>query len=514
MSLRRSLVALLGVCGALGIAERTLAIPPAAPATNLGDAITEIDLARAQHLLERASGDPTRIALERARLSIYLGACDDAAAQLSAPTLGESKEGASLAALARSCARATAAGFVIEDKQKGIWLRLQDDADRVLAPYIIDTATRARDTITRDLGVDLPRPLRIDLVRDQFSLAAVSGLPVTAAETTGTLAVARWGRVILLSPRASASGYPWQDTLAHEITHLVITRGTRDRAPLWLQEGLAKREESRWREARPFDDPSWADLTARDALIDGRSIGIDQLGPSIAMLPTPEAATTAFAEVSSFVKYWLAENGSAALGLLFLDLKSSEPGNVDGALKSVSGYTLAQWNARWQAALRDQPPDPREERARLPFPKDPRRLARQLRLGDLLGERNHTEVALGQFLSALTDAPAESPVRFRAARTHLLLHQPEAFQSAIGTEAMLRGGHGGWFALEARALRETGHGPAAVKASEQALSLDPLAEDVACDGFVRAPNGTATLPADPARRALCESARVPIQLRP
>jgi hypothetical protein len=514
MSLRGPLVALFAVLGTLGIAHRTAAISPVAPPKNLGDAITEIDLARAGQLLERASGDATRIALERARLSIYLGACDDAAAQLSAPTLAESREGASLAALARSCARATASGFVIEDKEKGVWLRLQDDADRVLAPYIIDTAMRARDTITRDLGVDLPRPLRIDLVRDQFSLAAVSGLPVTAAETTGTLAVARWGRVILLSPRAATAGYPWQDTLAHEIAHLVITRATRDRAPLWLQEGLAKREESRWREARPFDDPSWADQTAREALIEGRSIGIDQLGPSIAMLPTPEAATTAFAEVSSFVKYWLTENGSAALGLLFLDLKSSEPGDVDSALKSVSGYTLAQWNARWQAALRDERPDPREERARLPLPKNPRQLARQMRLGDLLGERNHTEVALGQFLSALTGGGAEPSVRWRAARTHLLLQQPQSFPTALGTQEMLRGAHGGWFALEGRALRDGGRPEDAAKASEQALSLDPLAEDVACDGEVRPPNGTAALPADPARRALCASARVPIGERP
>src|SRR5687767_11718168 len=142
-----------------------------ATARDVEDAIIEIDLGRARKLLDRASAEATRLAIERARLSIYLGECDSAAAQLSAPTLAETKEGASLGSLARTCARATAAGFIVEDAARGIWMRLQDDADRVLAPFIMDSAARARDAVSADLGVDLPRPLRIDLVRDQFSLS-------------------------------------------------------------------------------------------------------------------------------------------------------------------------------------------------------------------------------------------------------------------------------------------------------------------------------------------------------
>src|SRR6185503_2655837 len=68
---------------------------------------------------------------------------------------------------------------------------LQDEEDRVLVPLLSDVAVRARAAIERDLGVIMPRPLRIDLVRDLFSLSAVSGLPLKAAETTGTVAVAR-----------------------------------------------------------------------------------------------------------------------------------------------------------------------------------------------------------------------------------------------------------------------------------------------------------------------------------
>ncbi|HTQ04471.1 MAG TPA: hypothetical protein VMI54_11475 [Polyangiaceae bacterium] len=504
---RLGLAALAVLAGLAAVASARPAPPPAA---DISDAITEIDLERARKLLDVASGDATALALARARLAVYVGDCDAAAAQLSAPTLGESKEGATLAALAKSCARATAAGFVVDDAARGISLRFQDDADRVLAPFLLRIAARARDSVAEDVGVELLRPLRIEVVRDLFSLSAVSGLPLKAAETTGTLAVARWGRVIFLSPRATPLGFPWQDTLAHEITHLIVTRASRDRAPLWLQEGVAKREETRWRPARPFDDPNWADTTARSALLAGRGVGLDQLGPSIAMLPTPEAATTAFAEVSSFVKFWLGEVGPSALELLLLDLRATGADSPDPALESVSGYSLAEWNVLWRANLREQPPrDPREEALRPPPLKDGLAFARGSRLGDLLLERGHTEAARHEYRAALDAAPAEPSIRWRLARASLLLDDQPGFRAALGDRDKLRAADGGWLALSSRALREDGHAAEAADASEHALALEPLLEDVACDGAVRAPGGTAPLPADPDRRALCQSVRAP-----
>jgi hypothetical protein len=499
---------------ALVFAALTLAFTAAAaappPARTISDAITEIDLDRARHLLDVTTGDATALALERARLAIYAGDCDAAQAQLSAPTLTESKEGASLAALAKSCARATAAGLLLEDREHGITLRLQDDADRVLAPFLFRIAARARDAVAHDVGIDLLTPLRIDVVRDLFSLSAVSGLPLQAAETTGTLAVARWGRVIFLSPRATPLGFPWQDTLAHEITHLIVTRASRDRAPLWLQEGVAKREETRWRPARPFDDPAWADVTARNALFSGRSVGLDKLGPSIAMLPTPEAATTAFAEVSSFVKFWLGEAGPSALELLLLDLRATGADTPDPALLSVSGYNLVEWNALWRANLRDAPPrDPREEVERPAPVKDPLKFARGTRLGDLLLERGHIEAARREYRTAVDAAPSEPSGRWRLGRASLLAGDQAGFREALGSREKLRSADGGWLALSSRALREDGHAAEAAEASEHALALAPYVEDVACDGAVRAPGGSAPLPADAERRALCESARTP-----
>jgi hypothetical protein len=494
--------------GALGL----LAAFSHAHAESVDDAITELDLDRARRLLERAKGDAESLGLTRARLAIYSGECDIAEAQLSSPTLGESKEGAPLRALAESCARATAAGFVVEDRPRGIVLRLQDDADRTLAPFIFDVAAKSRDALERDLGKDLPRPLRIDLVRDLFSLSAVSGLPLKAAETTGTLAVARWGRVIMLSPRAVTEGYPWQDTLAHELTHLVVTRATRDNAPLWLQEGVAKREEARWRDARPFDDPTWADVMARRALESGRAVGIDNLGPSIAMLPTPEQASIAYAEVSSFVTHFVAESGRPALELLFLDIKGTRRGDASPALKSVSGYDLSQWNRRWQAALLAVPPrDPRAERQTLRPTSDPRTLARKSRLGDLLFQRGATKAALSVYDEALGVAPHEPAVRFRAAWASLFVPepQPDEWRKRLGSLSEVRSAHGGWLALDGRRRNEDGAGVEASKTFDHALGLDPLSEEAACEGHPALASHTTppTSPASPDKKRLCDAVR-------
>ena len=113
---------------------------------------------------------------------------------------------------------------VREDVASGAWIRFQDAADVVLAPYLFKVVASTREVFQKDLGVTMPTPMRVELVRDQIGLAAMTGLPLEAARTTGTIGIAKWGRVIMVSPRATDHGYAFLDTLAHELTHLALTR--------------------------------------------------------------------------------------------------------------------------------------------------------------------------------------------------------------------------------------------------------------------------------------------------
>lgn len=480
--------------------------------TEVADAITELDVSKAEALLRDVPSDDPAFAFERARLRIYEGDCDSASAMLSAPSLRNQPDGASLYELAKSCAGATAGSAVVEDAQHGLWIRLQDDEDRVLVPYLTQVADSARKTLERDLGVVLPRPLRIDVVRDLFSLSAVCGLPVTAAETTGTVAIARWGRVTIISPRATPHGFPWEDTLAHEMTHLALSRATRDRAPLWFQEGVAKREESRWRGAGPFDDPRGADRAARAALLSGTSVGIDRLGPSIAMLPSADAAATAFAEVTSFIGYWIDRNGSPAFRLLLADLKGVGNRGADAALRSVSGYTLSEWKLMWEHQLREQPIPPARATAerQLPAPPPGVQIAREVRLGGLLFEGGHAVQAAERLARAVLVAPSDAPLRWQWARAKTEAGDPNGAAAALGEVGDSDGPSAGWFALKAHFVKQAGDRNRSRVLDALGLAFDPLLEDVACEGQWRShasPPVAGPLPDEPVRRELCLAAR-------
>jgi hypothetical protein len=179
------------------------------------DLIVGLDLDAASRLLGEADPDAARVALERARLALYEMDCDAASVILSRPDVQTLDDGALLAEIARGCSRATAATTADRDDALGVDVQWQDERDAPLAPLLLDTVVRAREMLSRDLGVDWPRPTQVVVVRDSLSLSAMTGLPYASAKTTGTVAVAKWGRVTLLSPRATPHGYLWRDTVAH-----------------------------------------------------------------------------------------------------------------------------------------------------------------------------------------------------------------------------------------------------------------------------------------------------------
>ncbi len=514
LSLLVSGLAILGVQLSSGPVSAPSLSPPNAFAglfdkasvQDVANAITELDVKRASELLEQVDSASPNLAFQRARLAVYTGDCDSAEAILS--TVTDRPDAVRLAELARTCARATAGSVIVEDEQRGVWVRLQDADDQPLVPYIAEVAAKARETLAADLGVRLPDPIRIDLVRDLFSLSAVSGLPLEAAETTGTVGVARWGRITMLTPRAPQYGYPWQDTLAHELTHLALTRGSRDFAPLWLQEGIAKREEDRWRQVRPFDEIPDPHEVARNALLSGNSVGIDRIGPSIAMLPTPQAAAISYAEVESFMDFWIRENGKGAFTLLLLDMKGLGTRDADKVMQSITGFPLRYWIARWEKHLRALPEKPKGDEGSKAGGGN---VVQSVRLGDLMTERGHLAHA-GTYLDhALEGAPDKPAVRFRAAANRLARGEGDVGQ-AIGSLDTLGSLHGGWLGVKGRTLMQAPQ-PDPSRAQhllELAIAIDPLGVEAACEGeggLTSRSGADVPEPSDKNRRRLCAAAR-------
>lgn len=506
--------------------------------------LVELDVQRARDLLDKIPLGGHDVDRLRARLAVMVGDCQGAALLLSSHAQTESPSAASesnslplvadperqsypmanpreLQSVAEGCARAMAGAEVDIDAERGVWVRFQNAHDRVLLPLIAEVADRAATAIGKDLGALLPRPLRIELVSDLASLAAVTGLPLEAAETTGTIAIARWGKVTLVSPRATPEGFPWQDTLAHELAHLIISRQSADAAPLWLQEGLAKREETRWRQAMPLDETDEWHREAKQALLENRAIGIDRLGASIALLPTPQAAETAYAEVRDFLDYWIHQNGELALKLLLRDLAGLGAEGTERALVSVSGYRLDEWIARWQGSLmqeeqsestRPSKNDRTTELVRAERPGWDIDAARRLRLAELLeGQRYHLAMAeqLASF-SQVSTLPSE--LAHRAAFAQLMLGQLPSARDYVQPERI---DHldGTWLAIRGRVLAAMGDAAGAETAFLQSLAFAPTLEKVACRGFSAAefepPTAGPIPPGSEPWGSLCRAATAP-----
>src|SRR4051812_39479969 len=170
---RKKLGPLLGCLVAVALSS-----PPARGAGEMRaraarEATLALDVKQAHDLLDDVDSTDLPIVLERARLALYEGDYDGASILLSKPELERTDAGAELLAIANGCARATAASVTESDAERGVFLRLQDEDDRSLAPFLVEVAVAARESIARDLKVELPRPLRIELVRDLFTLAAM-----------------------------------------------------------------------------------------------------------------------------------------------------------------------------------------------------------------------------------------------------------------------------------------------------------------------------------------------------
>lgn len=470
------LVALLAIVSAPGTLHAGDVANPAAERAR--EAISGLDFDDARRELAAADPDDPQVALERGRLMVYEQECDEALRVLSRPDVQKNELGNLLADIARGCARVTAATSVIKDDAKAIELRFQDDNDRALAPMLIDTIVKARDSLTRNLGVTWPKPTRFTIVRDLLSLSAVTGLPYQAATTTGTVAVAKWGRVTLLSPRASHHGYAWLDTITHELTHLAITRATVDRAPLWLQEGLAKREEVRWRAPNVFDERPSADAIAARGIELHLDLPLDGLGPSIAMLPSADQAMVAFSEVTSFIKFVATNAKDESIVKFLRGLREKK--TVDEALLGATTMGLKTWEARWRQYLAVRPREPIPAAYGLGGAganKSFKDLRERARLGELLIGRGHFDTAQRELDYVAADGKDDPRYRYLRARILEAKGDRDATLHVLGEPRDLLMSYGPFWAIRGRALSDKEQ---AEVAYAEGAAVDPYELELAC----------------------------------
>jgi hypothetical protein len=141
--------------------------------------------------------------------------------------------------------RAVTQTFIEQKSPKGRFIvrYAPGTPDAAIAELAGEVLDKAWEAIGDDLGLKPTDPIRVEILGAPADLAKLSPLTEAEIEKTGTIALSKYNKLMVVSPRATLFGYPWMDTLVHEYTHLVVSRIAHDSVPVWLQE--ASRASSR-----------------------------------------------------------------------------------------------------------------------------------------------------------------------------------------------------------------------------------------------------------------------------
>jgi tetratricopeptide (TPR) repeat protein len=248
----------------------------------------------------------------------------------------------------RQLAKLTAAEVKGDDVHESAHfvLRTHKGKDALLAPYALAGLEKAYEALTKDLGFQPTEKVRVEVYESAQALARVSPLTVAEIKASGTIALCKYNRLMITTPRALLRGYPWVDTLSHELVHFLVTKKGRGNVPIWLQEGLAKFLETRWR-----GEPGLAVDQASVALLHKAAranslIPFAKMHPSIAKLPTQELAALAFAEVEAAIKLLYDRGGQQALTELVSAMAHGF--SDEKAVAQAYGKSFALFEADWR----------------------------------------------------------------------------------------------------------------------------------------------------------------------
>lgn len=472
-----------------------VAAPPA-QADVLDDSMAALeanDVVGAESLLRSASAElqgSARGLLQRGMLSFLLGRYAEAD-KLLEKAIAESPRSPHLSDFRKLREWAHAADEITRDfaelkSQDGRYIvRYARGPDAVLAEYALDSLGRADRAIQSHLGIRLPAPIRLEVYPSARTLSEVSSLTLAHIETTGTVALCKWNRLMIASPRSLLYGYPWLDTINHELVHLALTFASKNRAPVWFHEGLAKLYERTWRGQQPSADLTpFTDTLLTSAAKEKRLISFDRMHPSIAMLPSQEDAALAFAQVVTFLERFRESHSDAGLSRAIAGMAAGV--DAKQALAKVAAEPFEALEQSWQKRLleRQARDKPAEKDPKLRFVEAghadesldvPEAQARKhLRIGDLLWGRNRPLAAAREYESGQRHAPTDPILASRVARASLTQNQADRALSALLPALRDHPQHAPLHVLKGQALFALGKVSESTEALEESIRHNPF----------------------------------------
>ena len=333
---------------------------------------------------------------------------------------------------------------LLKFERDGISIRHANGIEEILAEDAYETLAKSRKEYKRVFGGVPDHTLVMDIFPTAARFIDASSLPPEAVRTTGVIALSKWSRLLLTSPRASAGGYGWKDTAAHEYIHLVVAYLTKDHAPVWLQEGLAKYFEGLWRGGTDdYLSVLQQSLLAKALRTDG-FVPFEKFRYSMAYLDSSEEAALAYAQVSSMVHFLKEKKGLEIFPTLLSRVQQGEDPMF--IMADLAGYSsFDSFRDAWKQFLRTLPLIQEQIESAPPaldgeggdFASDPvlaerEDLKKYMRVGELLLGIGRPKAALVEFEKVVDEEGPPSPtLLYRKAQCMLLMQeQAKAIQLA------------------------------------------------------------------------------------
>ncbi len=380
-------------------------------------------------------------------------------------------------------------------KSEHFEFRSLDPEDEILADEALETLEREYEALREDMGYAPPDRIALEVYPSLKHLAQATGLTVKDLKTSGVIAICKFNRLMITTPRASLMGYRWRDTASHEYVHLVINRASRATVPIWLHEGLAKYHEIRWRseEGKPLE-PSSEDLLAV-ALRENSFVTFDEMHPSMAYLPSQDHTALAFAEVQTVIHWLKIRNGKQSIHSLLTTLRDTD-GDLETTFRKVYGFGFSQLFDRWKLevskwGLKTLPAHAGKARdyafidvsdpAAKDIGDDPESIEQEkarnfVTLGKLLKDRNRPRAALTEFEKAqrLIGSKSNLTLQNMIAEIALTLENPQAALDNLRDVHELYPSYVGTVIRLARAYSELEQWDQAALALEEAEAINPF----------------------------------------
>lgn len=218
-------------------------------------------------------------------------------------------------------------------------IRLHPDEQALLEPYVKQLVTEALDSFEQRYGHRPAAPLHVQIFNDHDDFAVrTAALPGVLMNALGVC----FGRVVaMVSPKARTPGsFSWQETLWHELAHVVTLQLSNQRVPRWLTEGISVYEERRAR-------AGWGregDLPFAQALASGKALRLTELEGGFMR---PDTVGLAYYEASLLVEHIERHEGIGAIRELLLAY--GEGLSTEAAITRVLGMDMAALDTRFFA---------------------------------------------------------------------------------------------------------------------------------------------------------------------